>query len=634
MNLRKLTIHQWGRLFLGFGLGGMLLLYSVALIPAVQQCLSHMETGIFFSLNKLLGKNPVWDWTLLVMASDFWVYAAYSVSFLIFIIYGWRKRKGDYGQIFGYILFVALVVCITEEFGDIVADNLHRMLPWKEGVASQIKASYHADFFTMHRDAGVVDDSAVALFCLYFLMAVRSPRISLASLALLLGYSLSSVIVGTQWITVQCASALMGAFFAGLALLYSDGIRRYLEKKASKILIASLGAFLLNRRIHDPGKIEADHYFGQVVLERARQLNVLSRRWFWDTIVKRRAIALLNADPLSSKLYSSPDMTMARVKSGGRVRFLKVGEREVFVIRAIWYLGGIFRTSLKFIRFTDSVKNNVFLRRLGFPVPRVIWTQEGITSLGLRNYFFAIEEYLEVRPLDPRSRAEVELAMQTLARLHAHTSPQWGEVYEAATRSRTGYVLEYLRGNILYHLHRVEAHYKLAFSPQELGRIWNLFQAEAEDLFSQSDIPFRLIHGDVTPLNLCAGRDSQIRMIDFLTVHYDLAGWEIIQAAIALTRGYPAHRSHAWESYFQAAGEARWQEFRKESRLAFARFALRELAHRRVCLQSLHAEEALSKEHVMAWIEALFSSSREMGSETAGEARYASLFEDRESTFV
>jgi hypothetical protein len=101
MNIRKLTIHHWGQLCLGLGLGGVLLLYSVGLIPAVQIFLSHLETGVFFNLNKLLGRNPVWDWTFLVTASDFWIYFAYSASFLIFIVYGWKKRKEDYGQIFG-----------------------------------------------------------------------------------------------------------------------------------------------------------------------------------------------------------------------------------------------------------------------------------------------------------------------------------------------------------------------------------------------------------------------------------------------------------------------------------------------------------------------------------------------------
>lgn len=617
MRHSKIAMQSWGHVCLVVGTGGMLSLYGVGLIPAVQRFLSYAETSVFFSLNSLLGRNPVWDWTFLVTASDFWVYLAYCASFSAFVVHGWRRRRRDYGRTFGYIVFVVVVVCLSEEMADFVADNLHRVLPWKQGVAVAIRASYDATFFEMHKDEGIVDDVASALFCLCFLVVAASPRASFVPLLLLFAYVFSSIAVGTQWLTVQVASALMGAFFAGLALTYFGAVRKYLEHKASEAFVSAFGHYVLSRRLFDPKNPQTRGGFGRAVLAKARALDARGKDRLWEQFVKPKAIALLNADVNATALYTSPDLTMARVRSGKRIRFLKVGEKEVFAVRAIRARGGLLRVSPSFLRFTDGVKNNVYLQRLGFPVPRVIWTQEGVADFGLRNWFLAVEEFIESRCLDPTSLNEVEEAMRLLVRLHAHASPRWGGLYDDAARTKTDYVLGYLRRSVLYQIEKIDKCHKLGFEPREMDSLWRLFETETVRVLSGRDTSFRLIHGDVTIRNIRVAKDSRICMIDFLTVRNDLAGAEIVKAAVALTRGCPAHCAPAWQAYFEEAGEERWREFNREARLAFARFAVRELAHLRVNIVPKGSNARLRKPEAVEWISRLFDTDRLWGATPA-----------------
>jgi hypothetical protein len=139
--------RTWGRIYLGLGLGGLLVLYSSGLYPNGQILLSRIEAGLFFNLNGLLGLNPVWDWTVLVTASEFWANSCYAAAVFIYMISAWKRSEMDYGRMFGYIAFATIVVVATEETADFIADNLDRVLPWKSGVIEAIKAQYDAEFF-------------------------------------------------------------------------------------------------------------------------------------------------------------------------------------------------------------------------------------------------------------------------------------------------------------------------------------------------------------------------------------------------------------------------------------------------------------------------------------------------------
>jgi len=619
--LRTNTRRKWGRVYLGCGLGGMLLLYSVGLIPAVQRFLSATETGVFNHLNQLLGRNPVWDWTFLVTASDFWINFAYAISFFVLLAYGWRKRREDYGQVFGYIVFAAVVVLATEELADFIAVNLHRMLPWKEGVAARIKETYSADFFDMHRDEGIVDDMASAMSCLYFLVAARSFKTSLVSLGVLLAYMFSSILVGTQWLTVQAASVLMGAFFAGMALVYAEGLLVYMEKKVSRTVVPLFGRFMLSRGIMETNTAQDRQFVHPRMLRQIRRRNIRLKNRFWERTVKPQALVLLQGDPATAELYTSSDMTMARVRSTNRVRFLRLNDGETFVLRAIHCRGGIFYRSPRFERFTSSMKNNIYLHRLGFPVPKVIWTREGISGFGLFSYFFGIEEYLEnCHDLQADSVQEVERAMRLLARLHQHSASSWGGPYEQQFRLRRDYIFERMRGEVLYELRLLNNRMKFRLSEQDINAIWKRYEEEAVALFGSSTPPFRLVHGDVSPWNFRATEDSQIRMIDFVTVQYDLAGCEIMKSPVSFTRKCPKNCALAWEAYFKAAGLERWTEFVQGSRLAFARYALRELSHGRAMLQQTDVD------CFQAWLDEVFDASPRIWGVEPNETDWPAVF--------
>lgn len=624
---RRRSARQWGKRYLILGLSGLILLYVGGLAPFLQQYLSASETKIFFTLNRLLGLNPVWDWTVLVTASDVWVYLSYGLCLALFAALAWGRRKQDYGQFYGYMAFAALFTTLTEDLADLIGDNLHRVLPWKQGVIARIMDSYGAEFLDVHPDEGIVDDSTMALFCLYLLMRLKAPRASWAILGLLGVYAVSNLVVGTQWFWVQVSSLCMAAVLTGLVLTYAQSLIQYCEKKASQVFISLMGHALLGRKFRSRlSELEEDHPLRVRIQAKARQLSVLGRQWFWQDIIKPQAVRLLNADPRHSELYLSPELKQERVKSTAKVRFLKTERGELFVIRAYRYWGGIFNRSPRFERFTESARNNLLLARLGFPVPRLYWTQEGVIRFGLKNYFFAIEEYIACRELNAAARAEVDAAMAMLARLHGHEQARWGSLYDQQPRSRTQYILEYLRGDVIHHLKKADHLYRLGLSPEEIDQVWLLFQDEAERTLSEPSIPFRLIHGDVTPRNICASPAGEVRMIDFLTVHGDLAGWEMLKGAISLTRHYPAHAPAAWQAYFAAAPPERWTEFLAQARLSFARLALRELAHRRAAVDGGASGKRPRKEATLAWIHQLFMVDERLWGRTPAETDWAGLF--------
>lgn len=625
--VQKLSARKLGRRYFFVGLAGLLALFAGALIPAAQRSISRAETGIFFQLNRILGINPVWDGSFMVTASDLWVYVAYGVSVLIFLGCAWRIRRVDYGQALGFIALTALVTLLVENLADLVADNLHRMLPWRDGVIAAIRREHGYHFFDINKAEGIVDDGATALFCLFLMMRVRFPRAAWAVVGLLAPYVLSNLVVGTQWLTVQLSSMLLGMAMAGLALNHTDGLARYLERKASQGFVGLLGGLLLSRKLIDRPLQKGEQAFWRRIAEQSRRMNPFKRNRFWHDVVKSQAIRLLGADPEGCELYKSPNMTQERVKSSGKVRFLKTETGELYVLRATRHLGGLARKSPNFVRFADSVKNNAYLQRLGFPAPRIYWVQEGLTAWGMKNYLFAIEEYVESRPLDQGSEAELGRAMRLLATLHRRTGQGWGRIYDEPQRSRAQYVLKYLRDDVTTHLKRIDDILRLHLESEDLSRLWAPFEAAAVEALGDESVPFRLIHGDVSPRNFRMGRDGELVMIDFPTMRHDLAGWEAIKASISLTRERPEHCAAAWQAYFAEAGPERWREFQAESRLAFARFALRELAHRRVRIGGeTDPKKRPSRRKTLEWIEGLFAPETAPWGETPAETDWGRIF--------
>jgi hypothetical protein len=621
------TFRTWGRIYLGIGLGGLLLFYSSGLFPSGQAMISRTEAGVFFTLNQMLGLNPVWDWTVLITASDFWAKSCYVAAAIVFTIRAWKNSELDYGRTFGYLAFMAIVVFLTEQTADFVADNLDRVLPWKSGVIERIKADYDADFFEMYQHEGIVDDTASALFCLNFMMLVRSPKTTAVSFGMLAAYVFSSILVGSQWLTIQIASAFVGATAAGVALTYGGRGIEHCEREISKLFVASVGRLMLGRRFFGSTEAGRTGEFRRKMLEPARAVSAQGTEQFWTGVVMPQAVRLLNADPDTAVLYPSPKMTTDRQKSSRRVRFLRTGDGATYVIRAEKRTGGVFPKSPSFSRFMDSVKNNVYLEQMGLPVARVVWAREGIDRMGTRSYFFAIEEHLDCRPLDGRSRDELRAAMALLARMHGRTLAQWGGLHDGKRRNRVEYVLEFLRGNFMYWLRRTERQYGAGPTPGNADRIWKSLEREAIRVLEDERTAFRLIHGDVSPRNLLVDRNGSIRMVDLLTVRGDLPGWEIVKACVSMTRDCPENCPAAWEAYFEAAGEERWEAFRVESRLGFAVFALRELAHRRIGLGKLPPESEKARSRIEGWIDGLLGPPCVAWGDSPGETDWKGVFD-------
>ena len=489
----------------------------------------------------------------------------------------WSLRFKDYGRTFGHAVF-ALFIGIAAG-----------IIAWVVGVL------FHGlGIWNIHPEALIAGWGALCL-CLF----TGARRTGVVCAILLACYAIGWHTPASPGMGNEISGLLAGILVGIPALLSLQGMKTWMERKAERLFLF----FFSGSLIHLSGGIKNNgsgppHPFS-------------SHRKPGDSrlgLIHKEVIPLMNPSRIDYKVLDKPPgVNPDRKWEGSRyVRFLRFADGRIYVVKIARGAGGFFHRPRRIARYYESALCATSLESLGFPVPRVYFLKEGITSLGLKRYILIVEEYINGTPLEPSNPDHVERAVRILARLHSHKRDGWGVPRHPGIKVGSSYIWRVLRPRVLYNIRRISRWYGKEWPEKMTERIWKLFETEALRLFQDGGISYRLIHGDVECQNfLVSGDGKTVWLIDFLTVRFDLAGAEIVSAAFQLTRGFPRHRPKAWNAYFESAGHERWAEFLKQANLSLAFFGLRELAHWRALGVKRHAPPP-SVELVIKWLEGLF----------------------------
>lgn len=595
--------RAWAIVCLMAGGVGLVFMYAAVMINPLRDWLHGLEHGVFKSLNSSMGRNAGWDWTIIICDSDFWVLGSLVFLMIIGAWEGWRLRHRDYGRVFGYLVFVAVAGLVTLEAADFIADEVERRLPWRQDAILAMIERYDAEFIDFESRAGILSDIIAVWFMGLALISRRLPRTALAGAALLAAYAGASLTIGSEWLLGQAAAVFFGSAIGGAGLLASRKPLHWAERKSSDVFLKFFWRSLYHEALNHPGEPGRLRLISRI--KKLRHEAVPRRERFWRRLVESEVLPLLRHDGEAYELSETPPgPPQPEFRGSRRVRFLTINSGEHYVIRGIWRWGGVFAPSAKFRRYAESARCNYFLAGLGLPVAQVFWVSEKVSRGGLQSVGFCIEQFLLGRPLDLENEAEVGRAVALLARMHGHTSPNWGAVADAVKRAPSQYLLQFLRQDVLYFLRKGAEWLDIEMSQHDMERIWKMFEAEALALLSQDSPRFRLIHSDVHFRNILIDEAGKPWLVDFGEVCFDLAGWEIVKSAVALGLRRPERCRKIWAEYFKAAGEERWREFQGEARLGLARFALRELAMKRALGAATRGE--INRQDLLKWLEDLF----------------------------
>lgn len=595
--------RAWALSYLIWGLAGLIALYICALAEPLHLILTDIESGAFEALNATMGRNAVWDWTIIVGASEFWILGSLAVLIAAALWEGWSQRHHDYGRVFGYLVLVFVAALVTLEAADFIADEVERRLPWRKEVVLAIIQQYDAEFLDYESKTGILDDVVAVWFAALFMIARRLPRTAIFGMALVGIHLFATITLGSQWLLSEAAAVCFGAAWGGAAILAGLGALNWLERKASTLFLTVFWRSLYHEALNNPGGRGSEQLVFR--LNDIRQHLIPRIESFWQRLVKREALPLLGCAGMPFDLSKTPPgPPQPGFRPSRRVRFLTVNGTEHYVIRAIWRWGGALVPSVKFRRYAEQARCNHYLGRLGLPVARIYWVSERMAMAGLRSVGFCIEQFLSGRPMNMDNADERRQAAALLARMHGRTSPNWGAVAESATRTPSQYILHLLRPEVMYHMRKTARGRHVKFSQHDMERVWKLFEAEALAALGHDAPPFRLTHSDVHFRNILIDEKGGPWLVDFGEVRYDLAGWEIVKMAVALGNRQPDFSRHVWTEYFREAGDGRWREFGREARLGLARFALRELAQKRALAG--WDKKDITRESILKWIEDLF----------------------------
>lgn len=610
-------------IYLVGGIIALLVIYLVEILEPSRNFLSLAEVRVFFALDKTLGLNRVWDWTIYSGESPIFFFGALAGIVIAMFQDAWNSRRKHFGALFGYVLFTMLITAISLEISDNISDSIKRPSPWHLYQQTEVERSDEVGFIDFDKHVGMPDEKLTAWACLIALLLPMLPRTAIVALILMIYFGLCQLALGTQWFLTQIASFAFGFALAGLALLSARGPLRWMERKAEQVFLTLFWKSIISGPLpRDEALLQVRDFprkiWGKISLRKSQR-----KHRFWAALVQNDVLPILGSKDAPYRLDSRPQTPEGEsIRPSPYVRFVQMPDGEITVVKALRRWGGILHRSSRIIRYARSAKNALKLERLGLPVPRTYWVEESIHRLGMQRRFLSIEEYVRGRHLDPENSAEVHRCIQLLAQLHAQSRNRWGAISDSRSRRRFQYGLQFLRPTVLKYLAKLRRTTGVDLSDADLNQIWPLFGTRAQGLLEDPDVRFRLVHGDVTARNFLLAGDGQPRMIDFVTVRYDLVGFEIIKAARGLSNGTPQACSAAWTAYFEAAGPGRWQEFKKQSALAFALYSLRELAQGRI---RLAAPQTLSRDRVLQWIDSLFEMPATLWGENARETDWVAL---------
>ncbi len=606
----KTTYRRYGSRMLAWNVGALVFMYFVMLTPPFEDWMSDVEEAFTFGLNGFMLTDAGWDWTALSFASTFWRFLTLGVAVVGIIWEGKRILQRDYGRVFAFALFAAGLSFITEEVSDTVSDTIRRPPPRKVLPGLLDAPKFYKSDLAMPDETGLPDENVAGLACLWFLLLIRLPLTSRALIAMTFIHGIGQISIGHRWFLDMLSAVFFGGSFAGFSLWYGARGIVWGEQVGERVFLADFWHLLPTVARRAIGKKNASSpaalaQWPTLLDQRDRSARRRIREKVWKIIVEREILPLFNLSPMDSySLNRQPTgEPHPRWKSSPFVRFLELKNGEVHVVKLAWKFGGNWHRSGRIRQYAAGAKCNLALARLGLPVPQIVWTCENTLWRGVIRYFALVEEFIPGRPLDSSRAEEVEKAIRLLAQMHSHERSYWGPLTAIQEDARESFIWKCLRPDVLFCLGRASERIGDSWGSSIHGRIWERFETEACDLMFSRSPRLRLTHGDVGVRNFMLS-DSGVRMIDFLTVGYSLAGLDILRAVHTLTDDAPDMKRFAWINYFKSAGKGRWDEFLSHANLTLCWFALRELAQGRIDHRQIHgAESAVA---VYDWICSLF----------------------------
>lgn len=595
-----------GVIMLASGLLGLFVLYGLLLYNPTEDTILDFERDLALRMNSSLLHDGVWDWTVIIASSRFYLLSIFVIAIFSSMVWGWLRRSRDLGRMFGYAAWALIWALLAQEIGDEISDVIKRDPP-RLVIPNLIdlRIEYSVTLETPS-ETGVPDENVLGIMCLALLLSIRARSAGLALFPLLLLHCIGQMSIGHRWLLDMTGAALFGAAFAGAGLFGLAWPLGKLERAAEDTFLRHLWKWIPLATVPSD---EADSLrISKIQPARAKLLldRKLRADIYWEEVIHREVLPLLNATPDSAQILKQPEGELGERWRGSRyVRFVKLASGEVFVVKLVRSVFGFARRSGRIQRAIRNAKCNLALERLGLPVPRLFWISEGTSLSGLVRHIILVEEFLRGRTLDPENESDVVESSSLLAQLHQTKSTGWGPLAITTTNTPANYLWNELRLRTLYMINRISGDYGPKWPDGLSARIWDLFRKEYESLIADGPIQFRLIHGDVGVRNLMR-TENRVALIDFMTVRFDMPGAEIIRAVNSLTKRDSAMRRKAWVTYFNGAGPERWNEFKRSANFDLARFALRELAHDRA-LGLRPNSPSLEPEQIYLWLADILS---------------------------
>lgn len=563
-----------------FSSAGALLAGSLALasLDPMEESVYRFELGVFRGLSSTIGRTLAWDSMVAAMGSPQFPYFGLAVSGAAALWEAWGTRLRHYGRHFGRLAVVAAVAVGVEQVADSASELVHRKSPWLVAGAPRFSEAISHDELNLWQSASIPEPHVLVWAFAIGALLRHVPRAALLAALILSLHLLALMTAGHQWIGTLWLSVLAGTTVAGAWGLVSRRASKWFERKAEQAFVR---AFWRDFESAIGGARRSE----PKPLARSRRRRHDRREEAWQKLVHRRVLPLLAPGGGAVRLLKTPPVIGSKESRGSRyVRFLVLPDGQIVVLKHVRRPRGLFSAPSRIRHYVASARASLVLERLQLPVPRTYWMETSAPRLfGVWHRFFSVEEFIAGRPLDPSNPGDVQAGMELLARMHAYQAPGWGGVSESRTHSRSRYLLECLRPDVMGEL---EAIFRLGRGSANAARIdsvWRLFEQEFSLILQKwPEFQFRLVHGDITHRNiLFDGRDVP-HLIDFVTVRYDLFAREVLKGALCLTDGSGAAVRDAWLHYFKSAPAERWEEMRLTATLSLALHLVREVAKGRI----------------------------------------------------
>lgn len=596
---------RYGRRLAAVCLLGLALSYLFTLISPFEGFVTRLETETAVRLNGFMLDEPLWDWTIFLFSSRTWLMIAMLIGTVFGLVAARRMFNRDYGRVIGYLVLTAVIAVATDEIADEISEVIKRPSPLSSGLGLIDPVRIQDPDLRIPHETGLPAEDVACMACLAFLLFVRLPRLGLTIFGITLLHCFGQLSIGNRWLMDMITAVFFGGLVAGGALWGGRGLFALFERDAERILLSDLWWLVPGGRAFSSDMARLRR-LGEPSARSAAPLSFSLDDRLWRRMIDTEVLPLFGIPPGEAHATRKPPGGVSEGwKSSRYVRFIELPSSEVLVVKFAWRFGGSWHRSRRIRKYAESARSSLTLEKLGQPVPRVYWGAEGVSHLGFVRYFLLVEEFIRGRPLEVKHGNEVGAAMRVLAGLHRIESTTWGGVagQSGSKGSHPAWIWLRLRPDVAGWLRRVAGRRDELWPDGIEEGIWKRFESVALALMDDSPPAFRLIHGDVGIRNFMWSGEG-VRLIDFVTVRYDLPGTEIIRAARNFGRRDPANTLALWRAYFDEAGEERWREFLRSANLSLARYALRELAQDRVKKFKKTPLDELS-ERLPGWIDGM-----------------------------